>query len=405
MKKIIVFLLSLFIFIPITNAITELPEEIGITADAAIVVNLKSDDIIYGKNQDKVEILASLTKVMTAYTVLDHVDDLNKKVTITEDDLARLWGFTCAGLKEGDRVSYLDLLYAMIMVSGADASQTLALHVGGSLDNFKNMMNEEASKLGLKNTHFEDSYGGDDNNVSTAREYSILLKEALKNETFKRVFGTNHYTLSNGLPVTNYTQAFATYHGLDPDLLTGNKSGYTPEAGLLLASTATINGTDYMVVVMKCAENEKLTTHVLDTYKIYDYLSKHHYARRTLLQKGTVLKKIEVEESTISEYVVTADKDITLMMSDEDYGTIDYDYHIVNVITPSNQVGDNLGYVDILVNGEVVDTYSVYLKDQIFAYQEPSKIIVLVLIALTFLILVLLCSNLLSRRPKHKFRK
>ena len=70
-----------------------------------------------------------------------------------------------------------------------------------------------------------------------------------------------------------------------------------------------------MAIVMKCAENQKLTTHVLDTYKIYDYIAQHHYSRRTLLSKGTVLKKIEVEDSTISEYVVTVDKDINLMVS------------------------------------------------------------------------------------------
>lgn len=404
MKKIIFTILSFILLIPIVSA-SPLPDEVGVTADAVVVVNLQTDDIIYEKNLDKVEILASLTKVMTAYTVLDHVENLNEKITITEDDLAALWGFTCAGLEVGDRVSYLDLLYALNLVSGADAAQALALHVGGSKENFKNMMNEEAAKLELKHTHFEDSYGGDDNNVSTPREFSILLKAALQNETFKKVFGTNQYTLSNGLPVVNYTASFATYHGLDSSLLTGNKSGYTPEAGLLLASTATINGTPYMAIVMKCAENQKLTTHVLDTYKIYDYIAQHHYSRRTLLAKGTVLKKIEVEDSTISEYVVTVDKDINLMVSDEEFQTLDYDYHIVNVITPKNKVGDNLGYVDILINGQVVDTYGVYLKDEIFSYQEPSKIIVLVLIGLTFLILVLLCSNLLSRKPKHKFKK
>lgn len=404
MKKLLFTIISIFIFIPFINA-QELPGEVGVTADAVLVVNMQTDDIVYEKNADKVEILASLTKVMTAYTVLDHVEDLNQKVTITDADIAALWGFTCAGLEVGDRVSYLDLLYAMMLVSGADASQALAIHVGGSKEGFKNMMNEEAKKLGLKHTNFEDSYGGHDDNISTAKEYGILLKEALKNETFKKVFGTNQYTLSNGLVVYNYTRNFAIYHGLDPDVITGNKSGYTPEAGLLLASTANVNNTEYMIIVMKCIPNEKLTTHVLDTYKIYDYLSNHHYSRKTLLQKGTVLKKIEVEDSTISEYVVTADKDITLMLSDEDFATIDYEYHIVNVITPKNKIGDNLGYVDILINGKVVETYSVYLRDEIFSYQEPSKIIVLVLIALTFLILVLLCSNLLSHRPKHKFKK
>lgn len=397
MKKFI-FMLSIF-FVSITS-IKALPLPIDVTADSVVVLNQKTNQVIYEKNPDKQEILASLTKIMTAYTVIENVPNLNKKVKITEDDLYNLYGFTCAGLEVGDKVTYLDLLYAMMLPSGADASQALALHTSGSTEAFNKLMNEEAKKLGLRNSNFEDSYGGHDDNVSTAREMARLLKEALKNKTFKKVFTTTTKTLSNGLQVTNYTRSVATFHGLDDTLITGNKSGFTPEAGLLLASTATINDTEYIIIVMKSQVNEYLSSHVLDTYKIINYVSTVEFETRTLIQQDEIIKKIEVQDGTISEYVVTADKTVEVTLPKDSFNNLEIDYQIANKITPENKVGDNLGFVDILVNGEVIETYDIYLKDEIFSYQEETTVPVIAIVILVFISLIILCTNLFSFKKK-----
>lgn len=397
MKKII-FMLTIF-FVSITS-IKALPLPIDVTADSVVVLNQKTNQVIYEKNPDKQEILASLTKIMTAYTVIENVPNLNKKVKITEDDLYNLYGFTCAGLEVGDKVTYLDLLYAMMLPSGADASQALALHTSGSTEAFNKLMNEEAKKLGLRNSNFEDSYGGHDDNISTAREMARLLKEALKNKTFKKVFTTTTKTLSNGLQVTNYTRSVATFHGLDDTLITGNKSGFTPEAGLLLASTATINDTEYIIIVMKSQVNEYLSSHVLDTYKIINYVSTVEFETRTLIQQDEILKKIEVQDGTISEYVVTADKTVEVTLPKDSFNNLEIDYQIANKITPENKIGDNLGFVDILVNGEVIETYDIYLKDEIFSYQEETTVPVIAIVILVFISLIILCTNLFSFKKK-----
>jgi len=393
-----IFIVFLFICsLSFVNALT-LPSTLTdeITADAVVVLNLDEDEIIYTKNPDKPEIMASLTKIMTAYTVIENVENLNKKVTITDKDLANLYGFTCAGLEEGDKVSYLDLLYAMMLVSGADAAQALAIHTSGSIEKFNELMNKEVQKLGLRHSHFADSYGGDDNNISTAREVSHLLKTALENNTFKKVFTTNNYTISTGLKVTNFTGAYAIFHGLDSTLITGNKSGYTPEAGLLLASTTTINGVHYAIIVCKSEVNTYMSTHVLDTYKIINYISELKFKQHTILKKGTLLKKIKVENSTISEYIVTADKEFTANLTEEEVDKINYNYHITESLSPENKKGDYLGFVDILLDDEVVETYHIYLKDDIFSYQKESKILIIIITFLIFIVIVLLCTNVIS---------
>lgn len=397
MKRIIVILILFFILITPVKA---LPLPIDVTADSVVLYNLDKDQIIYSKNPDKQQILASLTKIMTAYTVIENVEDLNKKVKITEKDIADLYGFTCIGLEVGDKVSYLDLLYGTLLESGADASQALAIHTAGSIEEFNKMMNEEAKKLGLRNTNFEDSYGGHDDNISTAREMAILLKEALKNETFKKVFSSNQKTISNGRIVYNYTRNFAVFHGLDETLLTGNKSGYTPEAGLLLASTATINNTNYALIVMKSDINTYMSQHVLDSYEVYDYVKTLTFQTITIIPKDTILKRIPVENGTINEYIVTTEKDINITLTPEEHQNVVVEYHIADKITPNNKKGDNLGYVDILVGNEVIATYDVYLKDEIYLYQEQKKTSIIVIITLLVIIFILLCTNIFNMKKK-----
>lgn len=397
MKKIFYIIVLFLLSINIVKAV-ELP--VDVTADAVVLMNLDTEQIIYTKNPDKKEILASLTKVMTAYVVIQNVEDLNKKVTITEEDIYGLWGFTCVGLEVGDKVSYMDLLYGAILTSGADATQALAYHTAGSPEAFVKLMNEEAKKLGLNHTNFEDSYGGHDDNVSTAREFTKLLKECLKNETFKKVFNTYQKKLSNDLVAFNSTRGYAFFHGLDENLITGSKSGYTPEAGLLLASTANINGTNYALVIMKCEINDYMSTHVLESYRIYDYVSTLKFETKTVIKKNTVLKTIPVENGTISEYAVVVDRDINITLTEDELQAITTDIHIASKITPDNKKGDNLGFVDILLGNEVIATYDIYLTDDIYTYKEEERIPIIVTILLLFLVFIILIVNIFTRKPK-----
>lgn len=397
MKKIFYIIVLFLLSINIVKAV-ELP--VDVTAEAVVLMNLDTEQIIYTKNPDKKEILASLTKVMTAYVVIQNVEDLNKKVTITEEDIYGLWGFTCVGLEVGDKVSYMDLLYGAILTSGADATQALAYHTAGSPEAFVKLMNEEAKKLGLNHTNFEDSYGGHDDNVSTAREFTKLLKECLKNETFKKVFNTYQKKLSNDLVAFNSTRGYAFFHGLDENLITGSKSGYTPEAGLLLASTANINGTNYALVIMKCEINDYMSTHVLESYRIYDYVSTLKFETKTVIKKNTVLKTIPVENGTISEYAVVVDRGINITLTEDELQAITTDIHIASKITPDNKKGDNLGFVDVLLGNEVIATYDIYLTDDIYTYKEEERIPIIVTIILLFLVFIILIVNIFTRKPK-----
>lgn len=398
MKKII-YIFILFLLSITTVKGVELP--VDITGQAAIVYNLDSNQIIYEKNPDTPIPLASLTKIMNAYTVINNVKDLDKTVTITDKDLYNLWGYTKAGLVVGDKVTYRDLLYAMMLPSGADASQALAYNTSSSPEKHVELMNKEAKKLGLRNATFADTYGGNDNNIATAREVLRLTNQALLNKDFEEIFKTTQTKISTGLEVINYTRSIATYHGYDSNLITGSKSGFTIAAGLNLVSTAVINNTNYLIVVLKCDLNTYNTQHVIDTYKILFHLQDQQFETRTIIKKGTILKRIPVEDSTISEYIAYAEEDIKVTLPIEEFNNIKINYNIKDKILNTNKPGDNLGYIDITLDNKVLNTYHIYQKDNLFTIATIPRNIIIITIILIVLVFIIFLSNIFTK-PKKK---
>lgn len=399
MKKVLYIFILFLLSITSVNALA-LP--VDITGESAIVYNLDSNQIIYEKNPDEVYTIASLTKIMNAYTAINNVEDLNKKVTITDKDVYNLWGYTVAGLEEGDIVTYKDLLYAMILPSGADASQALAYHISGSPEKYVELMNKEAKELGLRKATFKDTYGGHDDNKASAREILRLTLAALKNKDFEQVFKTTQTRLTNGKEVVNYTRSIATYHGLNSELITGSKSGFTIAAGLNLVSTTTINNTNYLIVVLKCNLNTYNTQHVLDTYKILHHLEEQKFETRTIIKKGTKIKRIPVEESTISEYIAYVEEDIKVTLPTEEFDNIKIEYNITDTILNTYSRGDNLGYIDIKLNDKVLTTYNIYLKDNLYTIAEIPRNIIIIILSLIILVFIIFIGNLFSKKKKKK---
>ena len=193
--KYIKYLLILFIIlIPIkVNALE-------INSKNAILYNMNDDEILFEKDSEKEVPIASLTKIMTSIIAIENIDDINETVTIPEEGLEGLVGANAsvAGFKLNEKVTYKDLLYGSLLPSGADATQTLAYYVAGGIDGYVKLMNEKASELNLKHTHFSDVTGLDDvNNYSSVKDIATLLKYALKNDTFKEIFTATSYTTSN----------------------------------------------------------------------------------------------------------------------------------------------------------------------------------------------------------------
>lgn len=255
------------------QALTNLDVDLDLMSDQAILVNLKTNEVIYEKDAHTRVYPASLTKMMTVLVGIEHMKDEPITINIDYNALAKE-GAAIAGFSNGEVVSYEDLLYGTMLPSGADAALMLAKVVAGSEEGFVQLMNEKAKELGMNDTHFSNVTGlHSDDHYSTPWDLAMLEKAALYNEDFKKIFSAKSYVTSSG----NLTFTSRMFDRLDSSLfeggeILGGKTGYTKEAALCLASYATDGNQEYILVTTH-ANGSTYTPqyHVLDAVKTYDY--------------------------------------------------------------------------------------------------------------------------------------
>ena len=189
-------------------------------------------------------------------TVLVAIENLSTEMMKVPNDFSYLYeqNAALAGFLPGDLVRTSDLLYGIMLPSGADAALTVAENIAGSEAKFVKLMNEKSKELGMNNTHFTNVIGLHDNNhYTTVHDLAILLEYALKNPTFKKIFTTDIYTTaptqySDGMTFKSRLFSKIDSPNFNGGKLLGGKTGYTEEAELCLASLATDGKKEYILV-------------------------------------------------------------------------------------------------------------------------------------------------------------
>ena len=257
---------------------------IDVNSRFAILVEQDSGRVLYTKQAKKRIHPASLTKIMTVYLALQSITDENKMVQVPADIFPKLEveNASIAGFQPNENVRIKDLLYGALLPSGADACITLAQTIDGSEDAFVKRMNDIAKQLGMHDTHFTNCTGlDDDQHYSSVYDLQLLLREALKNDAFAEIFHTKSYVVEgdhvNPTGFTMYGTMWQTMevHNLYSDFLLGGKTGYTPDAGLCLASQGSVNGTQYLLITAGAdGDAETEPYHILDAIKVYEKVKK-----------------------------------------------------------------------------------------------------------------------------------
>ena len=266
MKKM---LLLLVCFFPISVNALDMPE---INSASAIVYDMDADTVILDKNSREVRSVASLTKIMTVLAAIENIDDFNASVTITNKMLAGIyWNASVAGLKVGDTVTYMDLLYAAILPSGADATQVLAYVVSGNVTEFVSLMNELATRIGATNTHYVNTIGLDqEGSYSTAYDQMLILAYALENPIFKTIYTTKSYTLTNGLEVEATVNKYNRVLNLDTSKIIGSKTGNTGDAGLCMSALFYHEDHEMLLITLGAEVIEDVPYNLIDTLTLID---------------------------------------------------------------------------------------------------------------------------------------
>ncbi|HHY28431.1 MAG TPA: D-alanyl-D-alanine carboxypeptidase [Desulfitobacterium dehalogenans] len=255
-----------------------------LNSSQAILVRLKDQRILMEKNSEEKIYPASLTKIMTAVVAIEKLPDLQEKIKLPQSMFQELYqaNATMAGFQPDEQVRAMDLLYGVMLPSGAESCIGLAERIAGSEKKFALMMNQKAAELGMNHTNFENTTGlHAKNHYTTVKDLAVLLNYALQNDTFREIFtSSRHSTQSTNKHPGGITFYSTMYTALgDPRIrggeILGGKTGYTREAGLCLASFAQVGKEHYILITAGAKGNHNSEQYnITDALTVYNRLEK-----------------------------------------------------------------------------------------------------------------------------------
>ena len=239
------------------------------------LLDVTNNEFIAGRQINTRIYPASMTKVMSLIVAVENIDDMNKTYKFGFDELNNLYvqQASVAGFSVDEEIAANDLLYGLILPSGADAAGAIAKLTAGTEEAFVELMNKKCEELGLKNTHFVNSTGlYDDEQYTTPSEMAMIMKYAMDNSECAKVLSTFQYTTEkttqhpDGILLTN--TMFSRMYGTEVEgvTITAGKTGYTDEALNCLVSYA-VKGDKSYICVTSHAHNKWHC--VFDSFEIY----------------------------------------------------------------------------------------------------------------------------------------
>ena len=267
-KKAVLFLLVFALLIPCISfsAAAEAPT---LSAEAALLMEADSGQVILERNADTRLPMASTTKIMTALVALELA---SPETAIAVSPAAVGVEGSSVYLTEGEVLTLGELLFALLLESANDAATAIAIGLAGSVEGFAEEMNRTATTLGLKDTHFTNPHGLDDEeHYTTARELAILTRAALKNPLLRQIVATRKTTIPHvGIEsvrlLINHNKLLRRYDGC-----IGVKTGFTKRSGRCLVSAAEREGVRLIAVTLNAPDDwndhTKLLDHGFSLYK------------------------------------------------------------------------------------------------------------------------------------------
>lgn len=256
------------------------------SARSAVIMDVNSGRVLYSKNMDEKLAMASTTKIMTTLVAIES-GRLNETVTVSRK--ASITEGSSIYLKQGEKHTVNDLLYAIMLRSGNDAAVAVAEHIGGSVEGFAALMNRKAAEIGAVNTHFDNPHGLDSaTHYTTAYDLALITAYALKNPVFAAVVSSKKKTIE-GPPNEGWDRNMVNKNKMLWQFEGGNgvKTGFTNKAGRCLVSSATRNGMQLVCVVLNCGPMWEESSVLLE----YGF---GNYSNEMVVNKDNIFKVVEV---------------------------------------------------------------------------------------------------------------
>lgn len=367
--------------------------EPNINAESALLIDNKTNKVLYSKDMNRKMFPASTTKILTAILVLEN-HSLDEKVTASYNAVMTIpSGYSTASIQIDEVLTVEQLLELLLVHSANDAANVLAEYTGGSIDSFVAMMNTKINELGLSDTHFTNPYGLQDNNhYTTAHDLAIIMQYCLKNDDFRKIAGQ----ASCAIPSTNKSEP-RKYSSTNELLIAGNsnyypnliagKTGYTSEAGECLVSAAYNDNLELVGVILNSNSRFK------DTRSLYNY-GYTNFSIKNIVNEKDIITNVEVKNATKDTKnlnLLVSEDILVLANNSDDLSKIEPQITLNSDIKAPIEDGQVLGKVSYSVNGI---TYS---TDLIAANNvEKSNFVLYCLSGLGILILILIIYKIIK---------
>lgn len=370
MKKIMLFIIS-FIFMININALE-------LNSKYAYVYNIKENKVMYEVDSKKQIPVASLTKIMTAIIAIENNDNLEKEVTIIDNDLRDMYEYAVAGFKPFDIVTIKDLLYGVLLPSGSDAVNAIVRETTNTEEEFVKLMNDKVKELNLNNTYFSNPIGKDEGNYSSMYDISKILEYALNNEIFKEVFTTATYKVKD-------LELKGPLYRIESALVNGAKTGFTYDAMYCLASFSQRDDFNYIVITAYANSYKEV---IEDHINIYNY-----YFNNYGYQDYNINFDINIKHGKEECYNINIKRKYYL---ENNYNKelLTYRYDGIKEINRKINKGDKLGIISIYYDNNLLENIDVYLDKEI-KYKHYEILII------SGLLIIILIAILLRKNKKR----
>lgn len=350
MKKILVFLISMFLFLPSAKC---LENTLAPNAKSAILIESSTGEILYEHNAHEKLAPASMTKMMSLLIIMESIEAgvINYDDLITVSENASSMGGSQILLETGEQMTVDDLLKGITVSSGNDAVVALAEAIAGTEENFVNMMNKRAHELGLKNTNFKNCHGLDEeNHYSSAYDMAIIAKELVEHQKILDFSSIYETYLRQGTDrqiwLVNTNKLVRFKPGVD-----GLKTGYTDNSGYCL--TATMKKDDMRVIAVAMGEPDSSTRNN-EVSSMLDYAFAQ-YGLKSVLKTNVKVKDVKLNKSKQAIVSVVPTKDVSVV------------YKKINKVpNPTYKIKLNKLPSEIK-KGEIIGKISVYSDDKLIS--------------------------------------
>ncbi len=349
------------------SAMSGYDPDFELTAEAAYVVNLDTNLVVYEKNSDTQVTAASLTKMMTMLLLLKNYQDQLDTITVTAPGYIYdyLYGknASTADFRRGETHTLRTLLYGMEVQSANEGAYIVADYMGGgSIDNFVAMMNDEAKAIGCTGTTFTDPCGLDEGNVTTAKDAYLILRALISYDAFVEAAGASSWVV----PAGNGREAYSLFStdkmitkgsSVYREYTQGGKTGSLSSGWQNFASWHTQDGISYISVMLHSSTDVGVNPAQIETGQIMDWAF-DTFSVSAALDTTQPISELPVRYSTEADTVMLypVDNMLTLLPSDGGASLTQQTFHLPDSLAAPITQGEVVGSVTVSIQGEEVGT-------------------------------------------------